>query len=208
MSIPYFLSKQLKRPKGFLGFFVSLLMNKVNKPMYTKSLNLLAFDTKDTVLEIGIGNGKFLNSIAEKVPNGLVIGIDILPTMVFVSRFFNYKLIQKNKVQILKSGVENLKIEKNTVDKILSINTIYFWKNPDQIMNELYRILKPKGKLLLAFNSKKEMVKSRYNPEIFTFYELSEVENLLKEANFTVIESSYEQFKIEDCHCIIAQKNA
>jgi len=75
-------------------------------------------------------------------------------------------------------------------------------------MNELYRILKPKGKLLLAFNSKKEMIKSGYNPEIFTFYELSEVEDLLKDANFMVIESSYEQFKIEDCHCIIAQKNA
>ncbi|MDH3381915.1 MAG: class I SAM-dependent methyltransferase [Flavobacteriaceae bacterium] len=89
MSISYFLSKQLKLPKGFLGFFVSLLMNKVNKPMYTKSLNLLAPDTMDTVLEIGIGNGKFLNSIAEKVPNGLVIGIDISPTMVFVSRILN-----------------------------------------------------------------------------------------------------------------------
>ncbi|MDH3381914.1 MAG: class I SAM-dependent methyltransferase [Flavobacteriaceae bacterium] len=116
--------------------------------------------------------------------------------------------MRKNKVQILKSGVENLTIKKNTIDKILSINTIYFWKNPDQIMNELYRILKPKGKLLLAFNSKKEMIKSGYNPEIFTFYELSEVEDLLKDANFMVIESSYEQFKIEDCHCIIAQKNA
>jgi ubiquinone/menaquinone biosynthesis C-methylase UbiE len=174
--------------------------------MYSKALNLLTFKENEAVLEIGIGNGKFLKLISKKVPNGLVTGIDISSTMLFLAKCYNFRLIRQKKVQIWNKNVENLNFEKESFDKIISLNTIYFWKNPTNIIEQLYHVLKPNGQLLLAFNSKKEMIKSGYNSEIFTFYELSEVENLLKEANFTIIQSRFEQFKIEDCYCIIAQK--
>lgn len=206
MSLPFFLSKQLKKPKGILGFLVSLLMNKVNKPMYAKVLNSLTFKEDEHVLEIGIGNGKYLASIVEKVPNGMVTGIDLAPTMLWIAAIFNRKLVRQKKVQILKGNAENLSFDNETFDKIISLNTIYFWENPTKIASELFRVLKPNGQLLLAFNSKKEMVKSGYNPTIFKFWEVDEVENLLKSHHFTIVESSYEQFKLEDCYCVIVQK--
>lgn len=175
--------------------------------MYAKALNLLTFNEDESVLEIGIGNGKILKSITKKVPKGLVTGIDISPTMLFFAKCYNIRLIRKKKIQILKKDIENLNFENETFDKIISLNTIYFWKNPTKILEQLYQVLKPNGQILLAFNSKREMIKSGYNSEIFTFWEVEEVEILLKSHHFTIVNSIYEQLKFEDCYCVIAQKN-
>jgi SAM-dependent methyltransferase len=39
------------------------------------------------------------------------------------------------------------------MDKAASVNTLYFWADPDAVMAELARVLRPGGRLVLGFQT-------------------------------------------------------
>ncbi|MHC0443676.1 class I SAM-dependent methyltransferase, partial [Flavobacterium sp. 3-210] len=41
--------------------------------------------------------------------------------------------------------------EDETFDKVFTVNTIYFWQKPEDLLSEIYRVLKPNGNFCLTF---------------------------------------------------------
>ena len=73
----------------------------------------------------------------------------------------------------------------NCFDKVCSSNTIYFWKNPDQVLRKIHRILKPGGTLLLGFEDRAQLEKRNLDAEVFRFYSAEEMETLLRTNGFS-----------------------
>ena len=74
----------------------------------------------------------------------------------------NQNLIDEQKVSFINDSVDNLPFEDESIDYITTTNTIYFW--PDLIKNakEIFRVLKPNGKILIGYRSKELMDKIEF----------------------------------------------
>ena len=69
---------------------------------------------------------------------------------------------------------------------IFTVNTLYFWKNPKQYLQELFRVLKNDGQLILGFVPKSTMEKIPFTKYGFELYDNESVQNLLEEIGFKI----------------------
>jgi ubiquinone/menaquinone biosynthesis C-methylase UbiE len=82
MGIKHTLARHLRKPDGFVGKLVAVLMNRINDGMNRFTLEHLRLQPNDTVMEIGFGNGKYFPNVLKEVVNGRLVGLDYSETMV------------------------------------------------------------------------------------------------------------------------------
>jgi arsenite methyltransferase len=111
---------------------------------------LASIQTGETVLDLGSGAGFdcFLASRATG-ETGKVIGIDITPEMVAQAKKNAEKGNYKNVV--FKIGeIENLPIESNSIDLIISNCVINLSNQKEQVFSEAFRVAKPNGRMMIS----------------------------------------------------------
>ena len=181
MGFSTYFSKQAKKPSGRFGrFFMSRIFDKGNLELNNFVKETLSVKGSDHILEIGCGTGSLIKIIADELENGIVEGIDFSKTMISMAKKKNKKHIGKKKAIIRLGNFNELQFENNSYDKIFSVNTIYFWKNPVITISKAFDLLKVNGMIVLGFHNKEEMEKMGLDENIFQFYSLQDVINLLK----------------------------
>jgi len=181
MGFSTYFSKQAKKPSGIFGrFFMSRIFDKGNLELNSFVKETLTIKKSDHILEIGCGTGSLLKIIANELENGIVEGIDFSKTMISIAKKKNKRNISKKKAIIRLGNFDELQFEKNSYDKIFSVNTIYFWKNPVMTISKAFFLLKANGMMVLGFHSKEEMEKMDLDENIFQLYSLQDVVHLLK----------------------------
>jgi arsenite methyltransferase len=104
----------------------------------------------DTVLDLGSGAGMDAFIAARKVgKKGKVIGVDITKEMVSKARR-NAKDNGFTNVEFRLGDIEDLPVESNSVDVILSNCVINLAPDKSRVFNEAHRVLKPSGKMYLS----------------------------------------------------------
>lgn len=78
-------------------------------------------------------------------------------------------------------NLDSIPKKANTYDYLISTEVLEHVENPQEVINEFYRILKPKGKLFLTTPQQYMIHQAPYNFFYFTKYGL---ESLLKKAGF------------------------
>jgi ubiquinone/menaquinone biosynthesis C-methylase UbiE len=149
------LMDQFRRPTGRRGRFVAALMNRGHKPLTLWGLTHVNIEPDYVILDVGCGGGKTVNRLAQKAPLGKVFGIDYSADMVEYSKKVNKKLIAEDRVEIVEGSVEKMGFSDDFFDLITAIETYYFWPSFSDAVQEIRRVLKPDGKLLIV----NEMVK-------------------------------------------------
>ncbi len=112
------------------------------------TLNNFSFKGNENVLDIGCGDGKVTQEIAQKVPNGTVVGIDPSENMIEeCTKSF--------------SRIKNLSFEKtcaeefvsdSTFDLVVSFSALHYVENHEKVLSNIFQSLKPGG-TLIAFMS-------------------------------------------------------
>ena len=146
-------------------------MSLGNREFYNTAFEYIADKGALSFLEIGFGNGRHFPKLFEILPKARITGIDISKIMLKSARKNNRAYIKNGRLELLFANLDEIPFNDNHFDKVLTINTIYFWDDPDRCMQELYRVLKPGGVLLLGMNSKQELIRNRYREDIFSFWE-------------------------------------
>jgi ubiquinone/menaquinone biosynthesis C-methylase UbiE len=149
------LMDQYRHPTGSRGRQVAALMNKGHKPLTLWGLTHVVIKPDSVILDVGCGGGKTVNQLAQQAPLGKVFGIDHSAEMVKYSRKVNRKLIAENRVEIREGSVEKTGFPDAFFDLVTAIETYYFWPSFPDALQEIRRVLKPSGKLLMV----NEMVK-------------------------------------------------
>lgn len=146
---------QYKRPTGSRGRVVAALMNKRHEALTLWGLTHVNIKPDYVILDVGCGGGKTVSRLAQRAVLGKVFGIDYSSDMVEYSRKVNKKLIAENRVEILEGSVEKTGFPDNFFDLVTAIETYYFWPSLPDALQEIRRVLKPGGCLLMV----NEMVK-------------------------------------------------
>lgn len=142
--------QQHQQPVGILGRMVGERMLRQHQPETDWTLDLLEIQPTDTILEVGFGAGRGIKLAAEKARAGRVMGIDLSETMVQVATKRNVQAIRAGRVILKQGDITALPFEDQQFDKVMTIHTFYFWPEPSRITQDLLRVLKPAGRLIVT----------------------------------------------------------
>lgn len=182
------LAKQLSCPNGENGIAVGEIMNDSNIGMTKAAIDSLQLQDKEQVLEIGHGNCKHLPYILKQANELEYIGLELSQTMKNAAIMNNSDYLNSNiRFELIMD--ERIQFYEKRFDKILTVNTIYFWKEPNFSLNEIYRVLKFNGRFTIAFAKKEFMESLPFTQFGFELYTEEEVIKLLRSAKFTIEDS-------------------
>lgn len=178
---PEFLATQVRKPEGEIGKLIAHALDECNKEQiracYQKAIQL----KPKRILEIGFGRGSYLQELLFSKRTQL-FGIDISKTMVELA----VQLNPSDKINLEQGDVHSLPYEGGFFDVVLSINSVYFWKDIGVSLKEIKRVLKPNGQLILGFSPKETLKQLSYTWSHFNHYSIDELLNHVMEAGLKV----------------------
>ncbi|HVP50351.1 MAG TPA: methyltransferase domain-containing protein, partial [Candidatus Bathyarchaeia archaeon] len=118
-----------------------------------QTLAIMNLKPGERVLDLGCGTGWSSRMIAKAVANGnklgQVVGLDVADEMIRRARASSTDC--ENAMFILGSALE-IPWEENFFDKVLSVESFYYYADQDRALAELFRVLAPKGELYILIN--------------------------------------------------------
>lgn len=185
---PEQLAAQLRKPHGENAVGVGKFMNEGNKFINELSYKALSLQEWDNILEIGPGNGAFVSELIEPFEYVGYTGLDYSEEMVEEAKKQNANLISRGRVRFMQGDLAEMNFKNNAFNKIITVNTLYFWPEPAKNLGELHRILADDGKLIIGIRPKRNMVNLPITEFGFTMYSKEEVISFLEAGNFKVLE--------------------
>jgi ubiquinone/menaquinone biosynthesis C-methylase UbiE len=112
-----------------------------------KLASLLKLDDKFVLLDLACGPGWAIRYIDQQTRGkGELFGIDISSNMVKVAE---KKSAGFNNIHFGKTNAENLPFDNNIFDCIICTNAFHHFTNPDAVLKEANRVLKPTGRIYI-----------------------------------------------------------
>ena len=132
------------------------------------------------VLDIACGEGYGSHLMSEKA--SFVYGVDIDNECISQAKL-KYK---KQNIEFLVGSTSKIPLEDNSVDIVVSYETIEHHDEHDEMMTEIKRVLKHGGLFCLAIGTKEFMEKLPFTKYRFKLYDASDAEQLFRSAGFIV----------------------
>ncbi|MGA9638761.1 class I SAM-dependent methyltransferase [Flavobacterium sp.] len=182
------IASQLRKPKGEYAKKVGVTMNEGNLLMNKKTIALLDAQPNETILEIGMGNGLFVKDILSIDSTICYIGCDFSDVMVQESISNNQIYVANSQAQFIEANINKLPQKPSTVDKLFTVNTLYFWDDVSLGFSEIKRVLKDKGQLILSIRPKSVMDDFPITKYGFTTFSKLDAVEILTQNGFEINE--------------------
>lgn len=144
---------QVRKPTKWVGRFFLWIMNLSHSSLTDWGLRHVLIEEHFTILDVGCGGGRTIEKLAALAANGMVYGVDYAKGSVAASRHKNAQLIQAGRVEIRQASVSQLTFSQDTFDLVTAVETQYYWPDLVKDMQEILRVLKPAGTLLVIAES-------------------------------------------------------
>ncbi|MDR2828529.1 MAG: class I SAM-dependent methyltransferase [Acholeplasmatales bacterium] len=180
MSITKLIGEQFHNPKGLFGrFCMGIIMPLFNRKLWISTFQNIKENKK--VMEIGFGSGKLIKKVAKK--SQICFGIDPSSTAIYQASKRNKNFIKREIVK-LKNGTEKQIPFNEMFDIVYTINTIYFWDNIDDGLNNIKSKLASNGIFINAFYTKNYLDTLAYTKKGYKKYTLEEIVNMTRNNGF------------------------
>ena len=114
----------------------------------SRAIAALDLRATDVIADIGAGSGYYAFRIAEKVPQGKVMAVDIQQEMLdfLAKRSTELKITN---VQGHLGAIDDIKLAENSLDAALMVDAYHEFSHPAEMLKSLHRALKPDGRIFL-----------------------------------------------------------
>jgi ubiquinone/menaquinone biosynthesis C-methylase UbiE len=85
----------------------------------------------------------------------------------------------------------------NYFKRIFTVNSIYFWSNPEELIKEIERVLEADGILVLTYADKSFMKHLPFVGEKFRLFDKEDILKLAEKVNLSIIDLRNESEEIE-----------
>lgn len=118
-----------------------------------QTLVLMDLKPGDRVLDLGCGAGWASRLLAQKVAGGerpgKVIGLDVSDEMIRRARAAS---TDHDNIMFVVGSAQEIPWEENSFDKVLSVESFYYYGNQEGALDELLRVMAPAGELYILIN--------------------------------------------------------
>lgn len=140
---------QCQKPTGWLGRLNLWRMNVSHSKVTDWGLAHVSIDKQDTILDVGCGGGRTVGKLAVMATQGKVYGLDHSEESVIVTQKTNARWIESGRVEARQGSVAQLPFPGAMFDLVTAVETHFWWPNVPAGMDEIFRVLKAGGKLIL-----------------------------------------------------------
>jgi len=181
------IAAQLKHPTGEKGIEMANMMHETNINMTRHSVQNLNIKVGNSILELGHGNAGHVEFIFEQAENLKYYGLEMSELMFQEARQINRNFVSQKQAFFSLYDGNDIQFQDNYFDKIFTVNTIYFWQNPEKFVLEIYRVLKEKGTFSLTFAEESFMKTLPFTKYEFELYSTEKAESLIQKTLFKII---------------------
>ena len=174
-------------PKGGMGRAMLKFMNWCHAPLTNWGLSFVQIKDGWTMLDIGCGGGATLQRLLKRSKGACVYGIDISEESVAKAKKVNAKVLDKQ-VFVCQGSAEKLPYEDGEFNLVTAVETVYFWPDLPDCLQEVKRVLKPRGKFVIMVEVVDRNSMWTNVVEGMTAYQPIQLQQMLIEAGFTQTE--------------------
>ncbi|HZQ22473.1 MAG TPA: methyltransferase domain-containing protein [Terriglobales bacterium] len=133
-------------------------MERHHRDITEKTIRLMDLRPGERVLDLGCGSGWATRLLARLVSDGpqgfgQVVGLDISDEMVRQARAESKDF---DNILYVWGSAEKLPWEENFFDKVLSVESFYYYPDQERALMELFRVMAPRGRMFILINLYKD----------------------------------------------------
>ena len=170
-------------PEGRMGRAMLWFMNCCHAPLTNWGLKLVNVQDGWTMLDVGCGGGFTIRQLLKRSKDAQVYGIDISEESVIKARQVNAEVLDKQ-VYVTQGSAEQLPYNDEMFDLVTAVETVYFWPNLPDCLQEVRRVLKPGGKFAIMVEVVDSDSKWTSIVDGMTAYTPEQLKTLLDDAGF------------------------
>ncbi len=123
-----------------------------------KTLRVMELKPGERVLDLGCGAGWATRILARLVADGAegrgqVVGLDIADEMIRRARAASRDFAN---IMYVWGSAQKIPWEENFFDKVLSVESFYYYPDQHRALHELFRVMAPRGRLFILINLYKD----------------------------------------------------
>lgn len=163
------------------------------------------------LLEIGPGPAYVSIEIAKRLPKVEIIGLEISDTMIEIAKKNAKEHEVSEKITLKKGDASKMPLEDSEFDFVITSGSLHHWKKPTQVVDEIYRVLRP-GCRALVFDLRKDAPKEKVDDfankidsklmrwglkhSFKESYTARQIEQMIKSTHFREIEITEEEISM------------
>jgi ubiquinone/menaquinone biosynthesis C-methylase UbiE len=123
-----------------------------------KTIRLMNLRPGERVLDLGCGSGWATRLLARLVADGpegfgQVVGLDVSDEMIRQARTASREF---ENILYVWGAADKIPWEENFFDKVLSVESFYYYPDQERALAELFRVMAPRGRLFILINLYKD----------------------------------------------------
>lgn len=133
-----------RRPSGWLARRIYRRAT-AHQAGFQHALSAAPVGPDDRVLDVGCGGGAFLALVLER--GAAAAGVDHSPDMLATTRDQNAQALVDGRLELHQADVAHLPFAADTFSHVFCLNAFFFFPDPQRVIAEMARVLKPGGRL-------------------------------------------------------------
>lgn len=181
------MASQLGHPHGLPGRVLGRVLNRANRAAITGAVDALDLPPDGVVADLGFGGGAGLDLLLRRLgASGQVHGVDQSAAMLSAAAHRFRREVGTGRLRLHQAPIEHLPLETSSLDGAITLNTLYFIPDLAVALQELARVLKPSGQLVIGLGDPNQMARQPVTAHGFRIRPLAEVINALLAASLEV----------------------
>jgi arsenite methyltransferase len=118
-------------------------------PIAKPTLGLMQIEETDNILDVGCGAGWLSRILAKRAPRGRVVGMDISDEMIQHAQASSTGM---SNLSFIVGSVDEIPWEVDFFNRIITVESSYYWPDPAKGARELYRVAAAGGSAWTLIN--------------------------------------------------------